>query len=61
MNTSAIPDKTSISETFMEMVARYYSQFIHTDFKKGRLPKRRIESKDRKGRRVGVTLSQFRA
>ena len=35
---------------FIESLARYYSDFLSTDFKKGRLPKRKFQVKDPKGR-----------
>lgn len=44
---------------FFAAVSRYYAQFLDTDFKKSRLPKRRLENKDRKGRRVGVPLKRY--
>jgi len=40
---------------FTERLARYYSDFLATDFKKGRLPKRRFQTRDRKGRRAGIS------
>ena len=43
---------------FFAAVSRYYAQFFDTDFKKSRLPKRRLENKDRKGRRVGIPLKK---
>ena len=44
---------------FFAAVSRYYAQFLDTDFKKSRLPKRRLENKDRKGRRVGTPLKRY--
>lgn len=44
---------------FTERLARYYSDFLATDFKKGRLPKRRFQTRDRKGRRAGISLEKF--
>ena len=44
---------------FMDAICKYYSQFLDTDFKKTRLPKRKIETKDRKGRRIGAPLTPF--
>jgi hypothetical protein len=40
---------------FTERLARYYSDFLATDFKKRRLPKRRFQTRDRKGRRAGIS------
>ena len=44
---------------FFSALSRYYAQFLETDFKKTRLPKRRLENKDRKGRRVGTPLKKY--
>ena len=45
--------------TFVEALAQYYSDFLATDFKKGSLPKRRFQTRDKKGRRSGITLEKF--
>ena len=50
---------TSDGNSFIEQLARYYSEFLATDFKKGFLPKRRFETKDRKGRTSGVALEKY--
>ena len=44
---------------FTQRLARYYSDFLATDFKKGSLPKRRFQTRDRKGRRSGISLEKF--
>jgi hypothetical protein len=44
---------------FFAAVSRYYAQFLDTDFKKTRLPKRRLETKDKKNRRKGVPLKKY--
>lgn len=44
--------------SFINSLARYYSDFLATDFKKGRLPKRRFQAMD-KERRVGIRLEKF--
>jgi len=44
---------------FFDSLFRYYSQFLETDFKKSRLPKRRIEHTDSKGRSTGVAIKKF--
>ena len=44
---------------FFAAVSRYYAQFLDTDFKKSRLPKRRLENKDKKNRRRGVPLKKY--
>ena len=35
--------------SFIERLAQYYSDFLSTDFKKGSLPKRRFQTRDKKG------------
>ena len=45
--------------SFVEALAQYYSDFLATDFKKGSLPKRRFQTRDKKGRRSGITLEKF--
>ena len=45
--------------TFVEALAQYYSDFLATDFKKGSLPKRRFQTRDKKNRRSGITLEKF--
>ena len=54
-------DQLNIKGTggFVGALARYYSEFLATDFKKGRLPKRRFQIKDKKGRRTGIPLEKF--
>ena len=45
--------------SFVEALAQYYSDFLVTDFKKGSLPKRRFQTRDKKNRRSGITLEKF--
>ena len=45
--------------SFVEALAKYYSDFLSTDFKKGSLPKRRFQTRDKKGRRSGITLEKY--
>ena len=45
--------------SFTQRLASYYSDFLATDFKKGSLPKRRFQTRDKKGRRSGITLEKF--
>ncbi len=45
--------------SFTERLAQYYSDFLATDFKKGSLPKRRFQTRGKKGRRSGITLKKF--
>ena len=49
----------SDGNSFIQQLARYYSEFLATDFKKGFLPKRRFETKDKKGRISGVALEKY--
>jgi hypothetical protein len=43
---SGIPGLTG----FFKRLAQYYAEFLSTDFKKQRLPRRRLETSDAKGR-----------
>ena len=56
-----ISDAENLNEnlSFTERLAQYYSDFLATDFKKGSLPKRRFQTRDRKVRRAGITLEKF--
>jgi len=45
--------------TFIRALSHYYSDFLSTDFKKSRLPKRKFQTKDTKGRRSGIPLEKF--
>ncbi len=45
--------------SFIQRLAIYYSDFLSTDFKKGSLPKRRYQARDKKGRRSGIPLEKF--
>jgi hypothetical protein len=44
---------------FFKRLAQYYAEFLSTDFKKQKLPKRRLETSDSKGRITGITLRKF--
>ena len=59
--TENIAKQIHISEnhTFVERLAHYYSDFLATDFKKGSIPKRRFQSKDKQGRRNGISIEKF--
>jgi len=50
-----VPENSS----FIRVLAQYYSDFLSTDFKKGSLPKRQFQSKDKKGRRAGIPIEKF--
>ena len=43
-------EKQIKNKTFFESLINYYSEFLSTDFKKTRLPKRQINKKDIKGK-----------
>jgi tetratricopeptide (TPR) repeat protein len=44
---------------FCKRLAQYYSEFLSTDFKKQRLPRRRLHNSDAKGRLVGIPLRKY--
>lgn len=44
---------------FFKRLAQYYSEFLSTDFKKQRLPRRRLETSDAKGRLIGIPLRKY--
>ena len=44
---------------FFKRLAQYYSEFLSTDFKRQRLPRRRLETSDAKGRLVGIPLQKY--
>jgi len=44
---------------FFKRLAQYYAEFLSTDFKKQRLPRRRLENSDAKGRLVGIPLRKY--
>src|ERR1700732_2006356 len=44
---------------FFKRLAQYYAEFLATDFKKQRLPRRRLETSDAKGRLVGIPLRKY--
>jgi len=51
---------------FFKRLAQYYAEFLSTDFKKQRLPRRRLQTSDAQGRLVGIpaptsatAMSQF--
>ena len=52
-------DEVKTDSSFIQTLARYYSDFLATDFKKERLPKRRFQTRDSKGRRAGIALEKF--
>jgi hypothetical protein len=44
---------------FCKRLAQYYAEFLSTDFKKQRLPRRRLQNSDEKGRLVGIPLRKY--
>jgi AAA domain len=44
---------------FFKRLAQYYAEFLSTDFKKQRLPRRRLENSDTQGRLVGIPLRKY--
>ena len=58
INENKLNASSKNNSSFIDSLARYYSEFLSTDFKKGRLPKRKFQIKDSKGRRSGIPLSK---
>jgi GYF domain 2/AAA domain len=56
-NTAAKPTKGLTG--FFKRLAQYYAEFLSTDFKKQRLPRRRLENVDAQGRLVGIPLRKY--
>src|SRR6202040_924931 len=44
---------------FCRRLAQYYAEFLSTDFKRQRLPRRRLQSSDAKGHLVGIALRKY--
>jgi hypothetical protein len=44
---------------FFKRLAQYYAEFLSTDFKKQRLPRRRLQNSDEQGRMVGIPLRKY--
>ena len=56
-NTASAPAKGLTG--FFKRLAQYYAEFLSTDFKKQRLPRRRLENADAQGRLVGIPLRKY--
>jgi GYF domain 2 len=56
-NTASKPAKGLTG--FFKRLAQYYAEFLSTDFKKQRLPRRRLENADALGRLVGIPLRKY--
>ena len=54
-NKKQNPDLSS----FVNKLAGYYCQFLETDFKKGREPKRKFAYRDRADRKIGIRASKY--
>jgi len=50
---------TDSSNKFVKEVAKYFMNFLDTDFKKGRIPKRNTIQNTQKGLRVGFDLKKY--
>ena len=44
---------------FFKRLAQYYAEFLSTDFKKQRLPRRRLQTSDAQERLVGIPLRKY--
>jgi hypothetical protein len=44
---------------FFKRLAQYYAEFLSTDFKKQRLPRRRLQNADAQGRLIGIPLRKY--
>ena len=56
-NSAAAPSKGLTG--FFKRLAQYYAEFLSTDFKKQRLPRRRLQTADAQGRLVGIPLRKY--
>jgi hypothetical protein len=55
----ATPAPASGLTGFFKRLAQYYAEFLSTDFKKQRLPRRRLQNADAQGRLVGIPLRKY--
>ena len=49
----------ALKTEFINTLAKYYQEFLSSDFKKARAPKRRFSSTDPKKRRVGIVVDKY--
>jgi tetratricopeptide (TPR) repeat protein len=56
-NSASTPSKGLTG--FFKRLAQYYAEFLSTDFKKQRLPRRRLQTADAQGRLVGIPLRKY--
>ncbi len=54
-----IADRKSGVPGFLQTLAGYYAQFLETDFKKSREPKRKYSNRDPKGNRAGLRVEKY--
>jgi len=55
------PMKPENIQAFMSDISRYFRDFLETDFKRRRLPKRNIRTRDSDGLLVGINLRKYPA
>jgi len=58
-NTQTVTASPSGLTGFFKRLAQYYAEFLSTDFKKQRLPRRRLQNADAQGRLVGIPLRKY--
>src|SRR4029079_8460902 len=58
-NTQTVTATQSGLTVFFKSLAQYYAEFLSTDFKKQRLPRRRLQNADAQGRLVGIPLRKY--
>lgn len=56
-NTTSAPSRGLTG--FFKRLAQYYAEFLSTDFKKQRLPRRQLQNADAHGRLVGIPLRKY--
>lgn len=54
-----LPNGAVVQGNFLSNIARYFRDFLDTDFKRQRLPKRQLQRADRSGNLTGVTISKY--
>ncbi len=45
--------------SFVKKLSGYYCQFLETDFKRSREPKRKFLNRDRSNRKIGIRASKY--
>ena len=60
------PNQVIVEETsgkglsgFLKRLAQYYAEFLSTDFKKQRLPRRQLQTSDKNKRLIGIPLRKY--